>query len=156
MTLFLERVTAPNDDVRSLIAELDAFLHAPGHDPKQHHGYAIEKIFNPAMRFIVARVRGEAVGCGGVEIQGAAGELKRMYTRPAFRGTGVSRAIIARLEDEARAEGCAVVRLETGDWIDRARGFYTREGYSECGAFPPYTELPAFNIAHSVFMEKRI
>jgi putative acetyltransferase len=148
--------TAPTDDVRALIAELETFLHAPGHDPRQHHGYSIEKIFQPRMRFFAGYSGAQAVACGGIELQDGTAELKRMYIRPAFRGGDASRLLIARLEHEARANGAGLVRLETGDWLVRAQAFYAREGYRVCGAFPPYSELPAFNIAHSVFMEKRL
>lgn len=156
MTIQFVLTAAPNDDVTALVNELEAFLRAPGHDPAQHHGYPVAKLFQPAMRFFVGYDGAAAIGCGGIELQDGAAELKRMFVRPSHRGRAAARMLIARLEAEARANGIALVRLETGDWIARAQAFYAREGYRVCGAFPPYTALPPFNIAHSVFMEKRL
>ena len=39
-------------------------------------------------------------------------EVKRMYTRPMARGRGVAKALLRGIEDEPRAEGMSVLRLE--------------------------------------------
>jgi putative acetyltransferase len=152
----VEQVLSPDADVRALVAELDAELRAPGHDPSQHHGYPVEKIFQPGLAFFVARIGGTAAGCGGVQFYPDFAELKRMYARPAARGQGVATALLARLEGAARAQGLRLMRLETGDWIVRAIAFYGREGYRRCEAFPPYSRMTPFSIAHSVFLEKSL
>jgi putative acetyltransferase len=156
VTISLQRQTAPTDDARALVAELDADLRGEGYDPSQHHGYPLEKIFVPDLHFYVARVDGRPAGCGGVQFLDGFAELKRMYVRPAFRGTKIAAALIRRLESDATARGLALVRLETGDKQLAAMRFYAREGYRVCAAFPPYTDLDPFSIATSVFMEKRL
>lgn len=156
MTIALHRLSAPNDDARDLVGELSAELAGEGYDPSQQHGLSLDAIFVPSIHFYVANVEGAAAGCGGVQFLDGFAELKRMYVRPAYRGRGVSSAIIRTLENDATAKGLRTVRLETGDKQMAAMRFYAREGYSACAAFPPYTELDPFAIATSVFMEKRL
>src|SRR5277367_5211261 len=100
----------PTDAVRTLISELDATLSAE-YPPEQRHGLALDAIFQPHVRFFVARLDGEAVGCGGVALFPDFAEVKRMYVRDVARGRGVAQALLARIESEARSAGLAVVRL---------------------------------------------
>jgi putative acetyltransferase len=58
---------------------------------------------------------------------------------------------MAALDSEARAQGLAVMRLETGDTLYTAHRLYQRHGFTLCGPFGDYVEGP-----HSVFMEKRL
>ena len=87
---------------------------------------------------------------------GGLAEVKRMYVRPAARGSGVARAILARLEDEARARGVRRLCLETGDVRHDAMRLYERNGFTRCGAFGAYASMPVPAIERSVFFEKRI
>ena len=151
----IERVHAPDDDVRGLIGELDAEL-AGTYLPEQRHGITMDAIFKPPVKFFVARLDGKAVGCGGVACFEDFAEIKRMYVRTSARGNGVADGIIERLEEEARNAGLRVVRLETGVHQPAAIGFYKRRGFMPCRAFEPYTSLPASAIKTSYFMEKQL
>jgi putative acetyltransferase len=51
--------------VHDLIGELNAVLGAV-YEAHQRHGLAIEQLFEPNVRFFVARLDGLVVGCGGV------------------------------------------------------------------------------------------
>jgi putative acetyltransferase len=157
MTVTLEHVQTPTDDARTLIGELDAVLHADS-PPEQRHGLSVERIFQPGVMFFIARLDGEAVGCGGVAFLAGDGlaEVKRMYVRPAARGRDVARTILARLEAEARARGVGRLVLETGDNRHAAIRLYERNGFTRCGAFGPYATMPPRAIERSVFFEKRI
>jgi len=153
--IVVERAVAPTDDVRALIGELDAEL-AAGYEPEQRHGLALDAIFQPRVRFFVARLDGAAVGCGGVALLDGFAEFKRMYVRPAARGRGVADALAARLEAEARAVGYTVLRLETGIDQRAAMRFYERSGFRACEAFEPYASMPPASIVTSLFYEKRL
>ena len=59
-------------------------------------------------RFFIARLGGVAAGCGGIALIDDYAEVKRMYTRPALRGRGVAKAMLLRLEAEARSAGAMV------------------------------------------------
>jgi putative acetyltransferase len=91
--------------------------------------------------FFIAYRDGEAVGCGGLrELDGSHAEIKRMYVRPAHRGTGVSTAILARLEQEGRQRGYDRLVLETGVEQPDAMRFYEREGYTSIPPFGYYVD----------------
>jgi len=62
-----------------------------------------------------------------------------MYVAPPARRRGVARALLLRLEDEARALGCRVVRLDTGREMVAALGLYRALGYVE---IPDYNGNP--------------
>jgi putative acetyltransferase len=82
---------------------------------------------------------GTAVGCGGLrELDRTEGEVKRMFVHPAARGTGVSTAILSRLEELARARGWSRLVLETGDRQPDAIRFYQREGFTRIPNFGHY------------------
>jgi GNAT superfamily N-acetyltransferase len=52
-----------------------------------------------------------------------------MYTRPAARGRGIAKALLRRINDEARGTGKPVLRLETGTLQEEAIGLYKRMGF---------------------------
>lgn len=56
-------------------------------------------------------------------------ELKRMYVVPEHRSRGYARAMLARLEAEARAVGITHLVLETGDLQPHAVALYRATGY---------------------------
>jgi putative acetyltransferase len=155
MSIELEPVTSPTDDARALIAELDAELSGP-YAPEQRHGLSLARVFQPGVMFFIARLDGEAVGCGGVAFDDGFAEVKRMYVRPHARGRGVARAILARLEQEAGSRGITRLTLETGDAQHAAMRLYERAGFTRCAAFGAYVAMPPGAVGHSVFFEKGI
>jgi putative acetyltransferase len=154
-TVEVERVLAPTSEVRALVGELDREL-AANYTPEQQHGLALEAIFQPHVRFFLARMQGSAVGCGGVALFADFAEIKRMYVRSQSRGRGVADAIVARLTAEARDAGVTLLRLETGTHQSAAIRFYRRCGFEPCEIFEPYSSMPPAAIATSVFLEKRL
>ena len=149
----IERLPGPTAEAAGLIAELDEVLGA-AYPPEQRHGYSIAQIFQPNVRFFIARLDSEAVGCGAVALFDHFAEVKRMYSREAARGRGVGKALLARIEQEAREAGKPMLRLETGTLQAAAIGLYERCGFRPCGAFGPYATLPPHRIATSLFYEK--
>jgi putative acetyltransferase len=155
MTLTIERVSEPTPELHELIGELDAVLGA-AYEPHQQHGLSLAQLFEPHVRFFLARLDGIAAACGGVALFDDYAEVKRMYTRAAMRGHGLAKAILRRLEEEARASGKPVLRLETGHYQPEAVGLYRRAGFLSCGPFGHYARMPARDIELSLFFEKRI
>jgi putative acetyltransferase len=151
--IVVEAVPVATDEVRELISELDRTLSAE-YSPEQRHGLALDAIFQPHMRFFVARLGAEAVGCGGVALFPDFAEVKRMYVRDAARGKGVAQALLQRIEIETRATGLAALRLETGDRQEAAIRLYMRAGFVCCPAFGAYAAMAPEAIATSLFFEK--
>jgi GNAT superfamily N-acetyltransferase len=57
-----------------------------------------------------------------------------LFVAEGARGRGVGTALLAAVEERARAEGCAEVRLDVVDG-NRARALYEREGFRETARF---------------------
>jgi DNA-binding MarR family transcriptional regulator len=99
--------------------------------------------------FVVARLRGAPVGCGGLRIRpGEPAELRRMWVSDDVRGLGLGKRLLAELERRALATGATEVRLETNRSLTEAIGLYRASGYRE---------IPAFNdefYAHHWFEKK--
>lgn len=93
----------------------------------------------PRGLFLVGHVDGDPVACGGWRImEPGLAELKRMYVAPERRGQGLSRVLLAALEDEARAAGIERLRLETGSRQPEAIGLYETSGYARIEKFGVY------------------
>jgi GNAT superfamily N-acetyltransferase len=93
---------------------------------------------------------GQPVCCGGVKrLADGACEIKRMYVVPEARGRGAARALLAALEDAARALGHTVARLDTGPRQPGAERMYRAAGYA------PIANFNANPVA-SFFGEKRL
>ncbi len=151
----IEIALTATDDVRALIGELETAL-AAEYPPEQRHGLALDAIFQPHVRFFLARRHGAAVGCGGVALFPEYAEVKRMYVRDSARRQGVADAILARIEAEVRRAGLSMLRLETGDRQVAAMRLYARAGFRQCPAFGAYASMAPQAIATSVFFEKRV
>lgn len=66
---------------------------------------------------------------------GPAGEIKRLYVRPAWRGTGVAQALLAALERYAWSHGHPWLYLDSKDDLEAALRFYQRNGYQACARY---------------------
>ncbi|MEO0561134.1 MAG: GNAT family N-acetyltransferase [Chloroflexota bacterium] len=135
-----------------LITELEGVL-SPLYPDESRHGYSVDKLIKQGVAFFIVYVDGEAAGCGGVQFFREEGyaELKRMYIRPAYRGRGLSKQLLAHLEDHTRKGGLQLLRLETGIHQHAAIGLYERVGFSLIGPFGDYTDDP-----NSLYYEKRV
>jgi putative acetyltransferase len=153
--LEITTVTAPDDDLRLLVSELNDELGAL-YSSEQRHGLALDALFQPHIRFFVACADGQAVGCGGVALFDGFAEIKRMYVRAHMRGQGIADAIMARLVAETARAGLTLLKLETGIYSGAAIQFYRRSGFAVCAAYEPYTAMPPQAIVTSVFMERTI
>jgi DNA-binding MarR family transcriptional regulator/GNAT superfamily N-acetyltransferase len=100
--------------------------------------------------FVIARLSGQPVGCGGLRIKSEnVAEIKRMWVSPHTRGLGVGRRMLGEFERIARERGLQAVRLETNEALKEAQSLYRSSGYRE---IEPYNDEP---YAHHWF-EKRI
>ncbi|MBU6335898.1 MAG: GNAT family N-acetyltransferase [Chloroflexi bacterium] len=128
-------LTAHAEDVRSpdatqLLAELTAELAALYETSDGSAGFAPADVERPRAAFIVARLNGVAVGCGALRpIDAHAVEVKRMYTRPAYRRLGVAQEILATMDWLALEFGYTAIKLQTGPRQPEAAALYERVGY---------------------------
>jgi DNA-binding MarR family transcriptional regulator/GNAT superfamily N-acetyltransferase len=123
------------DCLLAYFAELDRRFDV-GFDPAQGLPAEPDQMRPPAGLFLVARLRDEPVGCGGLKFRdGEPAYLKRMWVSPAVRGMGLGRRLLSELEARAAAHGCTAVRLETNRTLAEAIALYRSAGYVETEPF---------------------
>jgi len=83
---------------------------------------------------------GVLIGSAAVKhLPDGAAELKRLYVRPAARGTGLGKRLAAAAIDRARELGYSVIRLDTLPRMETARGIYASLGFEPC---EPWVDHP--------------
>jgi GNAT superfamily N-acetyltransferase len=102
----------------------------------------------PSGRLLLALDEVHAVGCAALRpLEPGVCEMKRLYVRSAFRGTGLGRRLVERIIAEARVVGYARMRLDTLPSMREARSLYTELGFV---SIPPYRPNP---VAGADFLE---
>ncbi len=97
---------------------------------------AVDGLSPPSGCFLLARLNGSPVGCGGLKrLDDATGEIKRVWVAPAARGVGLAGRIVTRLEAIARERGFARLRLDTNQALTQARAMYANRGYVEIAKY---------------------
>ncbi|GAA5184971.1 GNAT family N-acetyltransferase [Rugosimonospora acidiphila] len=104
------------------------------------------------IEFMLGLIDGHPVGCGALQpITAGIGEVRRVYVRPAYRGQGLSKLILAALEERAFERGYHTLRLEAGRMMNRAIGLYRAAGFAAIPAYGEYAGNP-----QSVCFEKSL
>jgi putative acetyltransferase len=154
------RVTLAEEDPRSadgvaLFDEMSAFVLRtyPEDDENGIVPTSTEALAQHGV-LVIARVDGEAAGSGALmahdRVDGlAALEVKRMLVRPAFRGLGVARRVLNRLEQIARLRGAQKLVLMCGPRQPEALRLYESSGYTRRSAYGKHYDHPL-----SIFFEK--
>ena len=137
------------DATRRLIASHLAGMHDTS-PAESVHALDIDALRHPSLSVWSAWIDGELAGIGALKaLDSGRGEIKSMRVDDRFRGTGVGRAMLRHIVDEARLQGLSSLWLETGTTEDfaPAQRLYTSEGFVVCGPFGDYALDP-----FSVFM----
>lgn len=95
--------------------------------------------YRPPGELFVAAADGAYLGCVGVQLlDPTRAEVKRLWVRPAHRGSGTARLLMAAAHDHARRRGCGETVLDVLPSRSGAIAFYRRLGYVDAD---PYTEV---------------
>lgn len=125
--------------IDAYLCELD-MLFDGGFDASRSVSADPGELVPPRGVFVIARLDGQAIGCGGLKITGpGAGEIKRMWVAPSARGQGIAQRLLEALEAHAVAIGLDTLRLDTNRNLTEARALYARNGYRE---IPRYNDNP--------------
>lgn len=139
----------------SEIAELiqERLAHSYAHSPPESvHALPLAALDRPEITFWTARRDGRLIGCAALlRHADGSGEVKSMFLRPAARGAGISKKLLAVVEAKAKELALSRLDLETGTDSHAARGLYESAGYRLCAPFAQYRPDP-----NSVFMTKDI
>jgi putative acetyltransferase len=103
----------------------------------------------PDGRLILAIDAARPAGCIALrKIDDTTCEMKRLFVRPAFRGTGLGRQLAERIVLEARDQGYGRMRLDTiSGKMDPAIELYRSLGFRE---IEPYYDSP---VTETLFLE---
>ncbi len=137
----IKRTNSNDPDFRILINELDANLREI-YD-KLMDVYDNHNIIEQIDTVVIAYADSQLAGCGCFKrFDSEAAEIKRMYVRKSCRGKGVSRMILAELENWAAHKGFSATILETGEKNIEALGLYRKAGYLPTSNYGAYVDLP--------------
>jgi GNAT superfamily N-acetyltransferase len=146
-------ITVTRSDIRSAIAqkliaalneELSRIYPEPG---ATHFRVDADEVAEGRGTFVIATKGGTPIACGALRcVDDGVGEIKRMYVVPEERGRGVSRVVLAALEEEARALGLSRLLLETGVRQAAAITLYTRSGFERIPAYGEYVLSPETSV----------
>jgi DNA-binding MarR family transcriptional regulator/GNAT superfamily N-acetyltransferase len=118
--------------VRSLLSEYYDALNVVQRDTPTD----VRKLLSePNAGFWIAYVGATPAGCvvlRPLSAQRLAGECKRLYVRPAFRGNGIAKALLDRLETFAVSRGLMWIYLDSKDDLHAAIQLYRQRGYRMC------------------------
>ncbi len=154
MAVMIAAETPLQDEVRRLVAELNAYM-MPLTPREYQFQLTVEQMAEPSVTCFVARDEARrAVGMGSLKDHGdGLGEVKRMYTLSEVRGQRVGSRLLQRIEQLAREKGLTRLVLETGDapGFEEAWRVYERGGFTVCGAVLDYPDS-----GYSRFYEKKM
>jgi DNA-binding MarR family transcriptional regulator/GNAT superfamily N-acetyltransferase len=107
-----------------------------GFDPNQSLAPTLEGFEAPGGSFLVMRLHGEPIGCGGFKWESKnTAYIKRMWVAREGRGLGLGRRLLQELETRARALGYRRLRLETQKSLSEAQQLYRSSGFREVPRF---------------------
>lgn len=131
--------------VAALLAEHLAEMEVATPEPESRHALDLDALRADGITFWSVWDGDELIACGALKrLDDTHAELKSMRTVAARRGSGVGRALLAHILDQARSMGFTQVSLETGSgpYYEPARRLYDRAGFTYCEPFGDYRPDP--------------
>lgn len=85
----------------------------------------------------------KAVACASFrKYDRRAAEIKRVFVREEYRGNGISKIMLQKLESAAENKGYTTFILQTREACTEAVGLYESMGYRKTEKYPPYVGMP--------------
>ncbi len=139
-------------DFIGLCRELDAYLNELVGGEENRAQYLPYNQLEGIHDVVLAYDGGRPVGCAGFQrYDGECAEVKRVYVRKEYRGLGISKEIMKRLEQKAKQKGYSFLILESGEPLVEAMALYRRIGFQVIPNYGQYQDMP-----ESVCMKKKL
>lgn len=151
--MLIRPITVLTDEVAELIRQSRHYQEGI-YPPESINQDDPETLVNGSMYFIGAWQDDILSGIGGVKVMSddtIYGEIKNLFVDPVYRGKGLSKMIMAALEQYLLENNITLCRLETGVSQPESIGLYRSLGYQQRGPYGEYRSDPL-----SFFMEKVI
>jgi GNAT superfamily N-acetyltransferase len=124
----LQEVPFADEAVARLLAEWDNEL---GFSPKGGSTVQASDFAPPNGIFLLALIGDDDVGCAGLRrLTSRIAEVKRLFVRPAARGRGTARALLAGLEECAQNLGFEELRLDADGGAPAALALFRAAGFT--------------------------
>jgi ribosomal protein S18 acetylase RimI-like enzyme len=145
---------AAEPDRQEAFRLVDEYNHAVGVLVRDSEESFARDYFAPGSGLWLAEVEGQMAGCIALRplpACGRAGEIKRLYVRPQFRGVrpqfggmGVAQALLLALEQYGESHGHQCLYLDSKDDLTAALRFYQRNGYQICARYNANPQATVF------------
>ena len=97
----------------------------------------LDKFAEPDGRLLLVEVDGEIAGTISLrKIREDAGEIKRMYVRPKFRGKKLGNLMVEKIISISEENGFSKLFLDTSLFMSSAVSLYKKYGFNEIDSYP--------------------
>ena len=136
----LKRTNPSNQDFIQLIALLDKELEITDGDM---HSFYNQYNGTQNIKYVIVAYKNEtAVACGAIKrYDHKTMEIKRVFVHSDYRRQGISKLLLAELEDWTKALNINRCILETGNLQVEAINLYSKNGYQKIPNFGQYENL---------------
>lgn len=132
-----------NKDFIELCHGLDDFLNELVGGEENRAEYIPYNTLDDIHDVIVAYDDDMPVGCASFKkYDDKSAEVKRVFIKEEYRGRGVSKELMERLEEKGRSEGYTYFILESGDPLVAAMALYRSIGYEVIPNYGQYKDMP--------------
>ena len=116
----------------------------------------LDKFAEPDGRLLLVEVDGEIAGTISLrKIREDAGEIKRMYVKPKFRGEKLGNLLIEEVIEISKGNEFSKLYLDTAQFMSSAISLYKKYGFEET-TFYPESVLPKGLLDKMIFMMKEL
>ena len=141
-----------NPDFVELCHELDIFLNELVGGEEKRAEYIPYNQLNDIHNVILAYDYNTPIGCAAFKkYNNECAEVKRVFLKPEYRGRGISKKLMAQLENVAKAKGYRYLILESGEPLVAAMALYKNIGYVTIPNYGTYIDMP-----DSICMKKKL
>ena len=141
-----------NPDFVELCHELDIFLNELVGGEENRAEYIPYNQLDDIHDVILAYDHNTPIGCAAFKkYDNECAEVKRVFLKPEYRGRGISKKLMAQLENAVKAKGYRYLILESGEPLVAAMALYKKIGYGIIPNYGPYADMP-----DSICMKKKL